>query len=83
MKRNTYFSKNERNIYSNGNRLHFPEKKKIIFIFFFKKKEKKKPQPPLRWFAHQPNATHDVGGGSTTPRTIWSWNRPPLPIATH
>jgi hypothetical protein len=52
--------KNERNNYSNRNRLHFQEKTTFIFIFyqylfFFKKDKKKKPQLPLQWLAEHPN----------------------------
>jgi len=76
--------KNERNIYSNGNRLNFSKKHNYFLFsfsfFFFKKKKKKgeksKPHPPLTAMGGWP-ATNGSGGGATTPGAIWGWHRPP------
>jgi hypothetical protein len=85
--------KNERNNYSNGNRLDFPEKTLLFFLFsfnfFFKKRKKKKGKnetpPPLNsgWPTTPMGgwpATYGSGGGRTTTGVIWGWPdglRPP------
>jgi hypothetical protein len=65
--------KNERNSYSNGNRLDFLEKNTIFFFFKKKKKKKTKPQPPLNsgW------PTTQWGGRPSTYGAIWGWPKVP------
>jgi hypothetical protein len=58
--------KNERNSYSNGNRIYLPKKTLLFFIFFQfffpKKKEKNETPPPF-----------NCGGWSASHIWLWVW----------